>query len=78
MVSMDAGHWVMADIVDYCKHGIAGHTGMMAERYSDSDVLNVFKWYNERTVTFLKANRVVVEVYYMDGEHEETQIHVMQ
>ena len=78
MVNMDCGHWAMADIVDFCKHGTAGHTGMMAERYADRDVLNVFKWYNERTVAFLPANRVIVEVYYMDGEHEETQIHVMQ
>ncbi len=66
MVSMDAGYWAMADIVDFCKHGTAGHTGMMAERY------------NERTVTFIKANRVIVECHYMDGEHEETQIHAMQ
>lgn len=78
MVSMDAGYWAMADIVDFCKHGTAGHTGMMAERYSDRDVLNCIKGYNERTVTFLPANRVVLEVYYMDGEHEETQIHTMQ
>lgn len=73
MVSMDAGHWAMAGIVDFCKHGTAGHTGMMAERYSDRDVLNVFPLYNEYTVRFLPAIRTVVEVYYMDGRHEEAQ-----
>lgn len=78
MVSMDAGYWAMADIVDFCKHGTAGHTGMMAERYNDPDVLNVIKWYNERTVTCIKANRVIVECHYMDGERKETQIHAMQ
>lgn len=78
MVNMDRGYWAMANIVDFCKHGTAGHTGMMADRYADRDVLNVFKWYNERTVTFLPATRVIVEVHYMGGEHGETRIHVMQ
>lgn len=78
MVSMDAGYWAMADIVDYCKHGTAGHTGMMAERYNDGDVLNCMKYYTGRTVTYLKANRVVIEVHYCGGEYEEAQIHVMQ
>lgn len=62
---MDCGYWAMADIVDFCKHGTAGHTGIMAERYSDRDVLNVFPLYNEYTVRFLPATRTVVEVYYM-------------
>lgn len=78
MVSMDAGHWAMADIVDFCKWGMSGHSGMMAERYADTDVLNVFKWYNERTVQFIPANRVVMEVYYADGQYEEVKIHPVQ
>ena len=75
---MDCGYWAMADIVDYCKHGTAGHTGMMAERYNGGDVLNVMRYYTGHTTTHLQTNRVVIDVYYRDGEHEEAQIHVMQ
>lgn len=78
MVSMNAGYWAMADIVDFCKHGTAGHTGMMAERYNDGDVLNVMGHYTGHTVTHLKANHVVINVYYCDGEHVEAQIRVVQ
>lgn len=78
MVNMDCGHWAMAEIVDFCKHGTAGHTGMMAERYNDGDVLNAMRYYTGHTITHLKANRVVIDVYYCDGQHAEVQIHVVQ